>query len=135
MCKRLAMLATAVLIASVAHAQNADENTPEGQAAVKPGEAVRFDSTSIADYGGLRRFEVRVAWGDGGQPAPPDHRTRKVRYVADCKANTLAVAAVAVFERSGMLVKTLLTPPGAAEPQAPAPGSQEERWLREACKD
>ena len=131
----LAAFAAAVMLASAAQAQNIDENTPEGQAAVKPGEAARFDSNSIADYGGLRRFEVRVAWGDGGQPAPPDHRTRKVRYVADCKANTLAVAAVAVYERSGMLVKTMLTPPGAAEPQAPAAGSQEERWLREVCKN
>ena len=59
---------------------------------------------------------------------------RRVRYVADCKAHTLLLVAVSLFDSSGRLIKTMIVPPRAVEPTAPPEGSSESRWLQEVCR-
>jgi hypothetical protein len=134
---RNAIVAVVALVAvwGTAQAQAPDENTPEGQAKIKTGEVGKLEQDSISEYGSTKRFEVRVVWDDPGRARPAGHLSRKVRYVADCKAGTLIVAAVALYDASGMLVKSMLTPPGAADPMKPEPGSTEARWLQEVCRE
>ena len=110
-----------------------DESTPEAQAVIRDGEAGRLDRNSVSVYGPLTRFEASIVWDEAAGQRPPGHMSRKVRYVAECKAGTLTLAAVGVFDSAGGLAKTLLVPPGAADPVAPKPGSTEARWLREVC--
>ena len=125
------ILFTWIAVASCALAQ--DENSPETQAAIKAGEMARLDRDSIGEYGSTRRFEVDITWNDEAGQRPGNHKTRKVRYVADCGAGTLTVAAVGVFDRSGMLEKRMIVPPGAAEPMKPEAGSPQAKWLAQVC--
>ena len=110
-----------------------EDNSPEAMAVVKPGEVVRFDRDSIRDFGQSRSFEIGIVWGDGGAAKPPGHLSRRVRYVANCSAGTLGVASVAVYDASGMLLKSMISPPGAVDPVAPAAGSAQARWLKDVC--
>lgn len=125
------LLTWIVAAAPCAHAQ--EQDAPEAQATIKPGEVGHLDRDSIGDYGSTRRFDVEITWDEAAGQRPADHKARKVRYVADCKAGTLTVGAVAVFDRSGMLEKRMLVPPGAAEPIKPAPGSPEAKWQTSVC--
>ncbi len=133
---RRAILGTAAMLALivVTPARAQDENTPEGMAAIKPGEVAGLDRDSIRDFGQTRSFEAGIVWGDTGAPRPDGHLRRNVRYVADCKAGTLVVAAVAVIDSNGARVKTMISPPGAADPVAPEAGSPQARWLQEVCR-
>jgi hypothetical protein len=133
---RRAFLATTALLALIAitPAWAQDENTPEGMATIKPGEVAGLDRDTIRDFGPSRTFEASIVWGDTGAPRPDGYLRRNVRYVADCKAGTLAVAAVAVIDTTGARVKTMISPPGAVDPAAPAAGSAQARWLQEVCR-
>ena len=111
-----------------------EDSSPEAMAVVKPGEAVRFDRDSIRDFGQKRSFEIAIVWGDSGAPKPAGHLSRRVRYVADCSAGTLGIASVAVYDATGMLLKSMISPPGAVDPAAPAAGSAQARWLQDVCK-
>jgi hypothetical protein len=115
-----------------AHAQ--DDATPEAQAAIGTGDQARLDRDSIGDYGEMRRFDVDIAWNDAAGPRPGDHKNRRARYVADCKAQTLTLAAVAVFDRTGLLEKRMIVPPGAADPIKPEAGTPQAKWLQEVCR-
>jgi hypothetical protein len=125
------LLTWMVAAAPCAHAQQ--EGSPEDQISIKPGEAAHLDRDSIGSYGSTKRFEVEITWSQDAGPRPPSHKARRARYVADCKAGTLTVAAVAVFDRAGMLEKRMLVPPGAVEPMTPEPGSPPGKWLQEVC--
>jgi hypothetical protein len=128
------VLCTAFALAvSAVHAE--DENSPEVQAAIKPGEMAQFDRDSIGEYGATRRFDVDVVWSGASGERPTTHKNRKVRYIADCKAGTLTLAAVAVFDRSGMTEKRMMVPPGAGDPFTPQAASPQEKWLRNVCRD
>jgi len=111
-----------------------DENSPEGQAAMKEGEVARLDRDSVREFGQQMRFEISIGWGDSGAPKPEGYMRRVVRYVADCKEGTLLLVAVAVIDGSGSRVKTLLSPPGAADPVVPVVGSPQARWLKDVCR-
>jgi hypothetical protein len=134
---RKALVAIAAMLAMMGavHAEDLDDNTPEGQATIKAGEVGRFDRDSMTEYGTTTRFESSIVWDSAGRPRPEGHLSRKVRYLADCKANTLVVTAVGVFDVSGRLLKSLITPPGAGEPAAPVTGTPQARWLQEACRN
>ena len=123
----------AMLAALSLNALAQEDRSPEAMAVVKPGEAVRFDRDSIQDFGQSRSFEIVIVWGDGGGPKPAGHLSRRVRYVADCSAGTLGIASVAVYDASGMLVQSMISPPGAVDPAVPAAGSAQARWLRDVC--
>jgi hypothetical protein len=131
--KRFAAMAAVLGMAGVLQALAQDDAAPESLAQIKPGETGRLERDSVRDFGPLRRFDVAIVWS-GDAPRPPDHAARSVRYVADCKARTLAVAAVGVFDSSGRAVKNMVVPPGATEANAPAAGSPEARWLEEVCR-
>ncbi|MEO8630438.1 MAG: hypothetical protein ABI612_20425 [Betaproteobacteria bacterium] len=128
-------VATMLALAGGVQAEDLDDNTPEGQATIKAGEVGRFDRDSMTEYGTSTRFESSIVWDSASKPRPEGHLARKVRYLADCKANTLVVTAVGVFDVSGRLLKSLITPPGAGEPTAPAAGTPQARWLQEACRN
>jgi hypothetical protein len=113
------------------HAQ--DESTPEEQAVIKLGEVGRLDPASVSKAGPITRFEASIVWDEAGGAPPQGHLSRKVRYVADCKAGMLTLAAVKVFDPTGKLIKNALVPPGAADSAFPKPGSAEAGWLKEAC--
>lgn len=121
------------LLALTTTAQAQDQSSPEAMAVIQPGEAVRFDRDSIRDFGPSRSFEIAIVWGDTGAPKPAGHLSRRVRYVANCPAGTLGVASVAVYDAGGMLLKSMISPPGAVDPEAPAAGSAQARWFRDAC--
>lgn len=110
-----------------------DEPTVEAQSSVRPGERGQLDRGSIGEYGESRRFDVDIVWDESQGPRPADHHSRVVRYVAQCQAGTLAVAAIGVYDRSGMLVKRMIVPPGAVDAEAPQAGSPQAKWLRDVC--
>ena len=129
-----ASLSMAILLASaaIAGAQNLDD--PEAMAAIKQGEIGRLERDTIGSYGDLTRFDVSVLWDSTAAARPEGYMPRRLRYVADCKARTLVLGAVSVFDASGRLMKTMILPPGAVDPAAPAEGSVESKWLREVCR-
>jgi hypothetical protein len=104
-------------------------------AVIQPGEVGSLLYDSVRAFGATKRFEASILWADSGVQRPPDHLTRKVRYLADCGAGTLTVVAVGVYDRSGQLLKSLISPPGAADPAVPAPGSPQARWLEQVCRE
>ena len=112
-----------------------DENSPDVQAAIKPGEAAQLDRDSIGEYGSTKRFDVDLVWSGATGERPTAHKNRRVRYIADCKAGTLMLAAVTVFDRGGMAEKRMMVPPGAGDPIKPEPGSLEAKWLQSVCRE
>jgi hypothetical protein len=132
----ISAIAISLLVLTVALQVRAqDEATPEEQAVIKPGEMGHLDRGSILAYGPLTRFEASVAWDEAGGPRPTGYKSRKVRYVADCKAGTLTLAGVGVFDSEGKVVKTTVVPPGASDAVTPKSDSSEARWLKEACAE
>lgn len=127
-------LGMAILLALVPMAGAQDLDDPEAMAVIKGGEIGRLERNSIGAYGDLTRFDVSIVWDSAAGARPEGYMARRVRYVANCKAHTLLLAAVSVFDGSGRLIKTMILPPGAVEPAAPAEGSVESRWLVEVCR-
>jgi hypothetical protein len=121
-------------LAAASGASAQDENSPETQASIRKGEAAHLDRDSIGDYSSMKRFEVDIAWGDDAGPRPGDHKNRRVRYVADCRADTLTLVTVAVFDRTGMLEKSMIVPPRASDPFKPDAGSIQAKWLQNVCR-
>jgi hypothetical protein len=108
----------------------------DAEALAKPrdGETAALELETIRKFGdALARFEVTIAWADAARPAPSDYGARRVRYMANCDEGTMTVAAVALFDRSGALQKTLVVPPGGSDPVKPEKGTDAEKWLRRAC--
>jgi len=100
----------------------------------RDGESATLELETIRKFGdAVARFEVTIAWTDPARSAPSDYGARRVRYMANCEDGTLALAAVAVFDRSGALQKTLVVPPGASDTVKPGKGTDAEKWLRRAC--
>jgi hypothetical protein len=120
------------IVAAVPGVQAQDED-PETQVKIKAGEVARLDRDSIGDYGSTKRFEVDIGWDDAAGQRPADHKTRKVRYAADCKAGTVTIVAVGVFDRTGRLEKRMIVPPGASDPIKPEAGTPQAKWLRDVC--
>jgi len=120
------------IVAAVPCVQAQDED-PEIQAKIRSGEVAHLDRDSIGEYGATRRFDVDIGWDDAAGQRPANHKTRKVRYVADCKAATLTIAVVGVFDRTGLLEKRMIVPPGASDPIKPETGSPQAKWLRDVC--
>jgi hypothetical protein len=124
--------ALALLAGAAAHAQ--EPGSPESLAQAKAGEEARLDLQTIRKFGQTQgRFEVVVAWADSSRPAPEDYGPRQVRYMANCDEGTISLAAIGVFDRSGQLTKTMIIPPGGADPIKPEKGSQEAKWLQRVC--
>ena len=130
---RLALVLFAYAVSAMTGALAQDVGSAETQATIKQGEVARLDRDSIGEYGPAARFEVSIVWNDAEGKRPVEHQSRIVRYVANCKEGTLTVAAVGVFDSTGMLVKRMMVPPGAADPLAPDTGSQQAKWLRDVC--
>lgn len=126
-------LVTGFVLTAVLQAHAQGDSTPEDEAVIKDGEVGRLDRGSVSKAGPVTRFEASIVWDETGGAPPKGHMSRKVRYVADCKAGTLTLAAVKVFDPAGGLIKTTLVPPGAGDSVAPQSGSTEAQWLREAC--
>jgi len=127
-------LAIAILLALVPIAGAQDLDDPEAMAVIKDGEIGRLERNSVGAYGDLTRFDVSIVWGSAAAARPEGYMARRVRYAADCKAHTLLLVAVSLFDSSGRLIKTMIVPPRAAEPTAPAENSSERRWLQEVCR-
>src|SRR5262245_30155877 len=131
---RRATLRVTILLALVPMAGAQDLDDPEALAVIKSGEVARLERGTIGAYGDLTRFDVSIVWDSAAAARPEGYIARRVRYVADCRASTLVLGAVSVFDSSGRLIKTMILPPGAVEATAPAEGSAESRWLREVCR-
>jgi len=120
----------AVTLAGVpVQAQEAQD--PETLAKIAEGEVGELDTTTIRKFGDIQgRFDVHVKRTDGVRStiAP-----RVVRFMANCKEGTMVVAAVGLFDPSGQLAKTMVSPPGAIDAATPEKGSQEAKWLRTVC--
>ena len=100
----------------------------------REGESATLRLDSIRRFGEvLGRFDVSIAWADNTRPAPEDYFPRRVRYQANCEEGTITLAAVGVFDRSGMLQKTMVVPPGASDPVKPEKGTEQAKWLRRVC--
>jgi len=129
-----ASLSMAILLALAANAGAQDLDDPEAMAVIKQGEVGRLERETIGSYGDLTRFDVSVVWDSAAAARPEGYMGRRLRYVAHCRARTLTLGAVSVFDASGRLMKTMILPPGAVDPAAPAEGSVESKWLREVCR-
>ena len=108
--------------------------TVEELAIIGPGEIARLDKTTILSRGHETRFDVNVAWRDPAQRPEAAAATRVVRYVANCKDTTLALAMVVTSDQNGRTLKRYLVPPGGADYAVPQAGSQEAGWMAQACK-
>jgi len=127
-----ASIVLVLLAGAPLHAQQPP--SAEKWAQVQEGEVARLDLQTIRKYGDNQgRFEVLVAWADSSRPAPEDHAARTVRYMADCDAGTIMLAAVALYDRNGNVAKTMLVPPRSVDPFKPAKGSDEAKWLQRVC--
>jgi hypothetical protein len=110
------------------------EESAESLAQPREGEAAELDLQSIRRYGDrVGRFEVNIVWADPTRGRPEGSWPRRVRYAIDCEEETLALAAVGVFDGAGQLQRTMVVPPGAVDPVKPAKGTTEHKWLRKAC--
>jgi len=128
------VIALLLALSACCCAEAQDDATPEAWAVVKAGEEARLDIDMVSAVGPLTRFEVTIAWGGSTASRPSDYIARRVRYAADCKAGTLMVVAVGLFDASGRAFKTLISPPGAAEAITPSAGTREKKWLDEVCR-
>lgn len=134
MTPRIAYTLSVLALFAGAAAAAPDPGSPESLAQAKEGELARLDLQTIRKFGEAQgRFEVVVAWADSSRPAPEDYGPRQVRYMANCEEGTIALAAVGVFDRNGQLTKTMVIPPGGADPIKPEKGSQEAKWLQRVC--
>ena len=129
----LAVILFSCAVSAMTGASAQDVGSAESQATIKQGEVGRLDRDSIGEYGPATRFEVSIAWNDAEGKRPAEHQSRIVRFVASCKEGTLTVAAVGVFDSTGMLVKRMMVPPGAVDPLTPDAGSPEAKWLKDVC--
>jgi hypothetical protein len=134
MTARIAYTLSVLALFAGAAAAAPDPGSPESLAQAKEGELARLDLQTIRKFGEAQgRFEVVVAWADSSRPAPEDYGPRQVRYMANCEEGTIALAAVGVFDRNGQLTKTMVIPPGGADPIKPEKGTQEAKWLQRVC--
>jgi hypothetical protein len=134
MTSRIAYILSVLALFAGAAAAAPDPGSPESLAQAKEGELARLDLQTIRKFGEAQgRFEVVVAWADSSRPAPEDYGPRQVRYMANCEEGTISLAAVGVFDRNGQLTKTMVIPPGGADPIKPEKGSQEAKWLQRVC--
>ena len=131
--RRISIVVVALLLALMRPVVAQEETSAEALAVAQPGERVALERDTIAQYGTQTRFEVAITWDASAGARPATYRPRAVRYVADCQAATLTLVAVGVFDSSGQLAKSLILPPGAADPVTPAAGTQEHKWLKEVC--
>lgn len=134
MVRKSRLIASVLALVACASATAQDQNTPEAWAVVKAGEEAHLDTGTISAPGPLTRFEISIVWGGTAASRPPGYMARRVRYVADCKAGTVTVVAVGLFDTSGQPFKTLIAPPGAVEPSTPSTGTREEKWLQYVCR-
>ena len=127
-----ASIVLALLAAAPSHAQ--EPRSAEEWAQVQQGEVARLDLQTIRKFGdSLGRFEVLVAWADSSRPAPEGYAARTVRYVTDCDAGTIMLAAVGLYDRNGNLAQTMVVPPRSIDPVKPVKGSDEAKWLQRVC--
>jgi len=113
------------------HAQQAQD--PETLAKIAQGEVGELDMNSIRKFGDIQgRFDVHIKRQDGAT-SPEGITPRTVRFMTNCQEGTMAVAAVGLFDPSGQLAKTIVSPPGAIDPTKPEKGTQEAQWLRRVC--
>jgi len=127
-----ASIVLALLAAAPVYAQQA--RSAEQWAQVQQGEVARLDLQTIRKYGDSQgRFEVLVAWADSSRPAPEDYAARTVRYMADCDAGTIMLAAVGLYDRNGNVAQTMVVPPRSVDPVKPVKGSDEAKWLQRVC--
>jgi hypothetical protein len=125
----LPMLALACL-----PAQAQQQDSPEALAQLKDGEVARLDLDTIRRFGdSVGRFEVLIGEGDAARPAPQTHVPRRVRYVVKCDDGSIALAAVALYDRAGNVTKTIVVPPGAVDPVKPEKGSEAYKWVQRTC--
>ena len=98
------------------------------------GEQAKLDVASINRLGPQARFDVSVR--STGAQASHEYTPRRIRYVADCSAGKMAVAAIAVANQEGQASftdQTTIVPPGAEHWFKPSAGSQSAGWLSDAC--
>lgn len=136
--KPVRALATALIAAALpltaAQAEETWYDTIEAAARVDARSVSRLQRDTVARFGELLRFEVRLDWRNAEQRPDTEAPIRIVRYLARCTDRQMALAAVAVFDNSGRLVKSFGVPPGAWEYTQPAAGSAEVQWLETACR-
>ena len=129
----ISAIAAGLVLSGTVPVRAQNEDPPEQQAVIKEGEVGRLDPGSVKAYGPVTRFDASIGWDAARGERPAGHMSRNVKYVADCKAGTLTLTAVAVFGSDGKLIKNTFIPPGAVDSTIPTRGSTEARWLREAC--
>jgi hypothetical protein len=118
-------------LAGRAAAQTLDAET---LAQPQEGEAAKLDLQSLQRMGDvIGRFEVVVSWVDATRAPPADYGSRRVRYMTNCEEGTYTLVAVGVFDRSGHLMKTMVVPPGAADPVKAQKGTEAAKWVRQVC--
>ncbi len=128
-------LAFPVVVATLTGAPALAQQTmdPEFLAKIGEGEVAELDTPSIRKFGDIQgRFDVKIARKDGAR-SPDGTTPRTVRFMVNCQEGTMAVAAVGLYDPSGQLAKTMVSPPGAVDPSKPEQGTQEAKWLQRVC--
>jgi hypothetical protein len=122
------------LFAAAAPLYAQEPRSAEDWAQVREGEVARLDMQTIRKYGDIQgSFEVLITWASGSRAAPEDYAARTVRYMADCDAGTITLAAVGLYDRNGNVARTMIVPPRSVDPVKPAKGSDEAKWLQRTC--
>jgi hypothetical protein len=131
--QRIATAAMGLAVAATAHAQPRYDNA-EDASRIGEEHAARLQRDTVARFGDVRRFEIRVSWKEPSQRPEAEAPLRVVRYLARCESREMALAAVAVFDTSGRMVKSLGVPPGAWDYVKAEEGSAEAEALDSACR-
>jgi hypothetical protein len=131
--RRFAAFVTGVLIAAPLSAEP-QPGSIEAAARIGAEHESRLDRRSVARFGDLLRYEVRVGWKDAALRPATQAPLRIVRYLARCESREVSVAAVAVIDTSGQMLKSYGVPPGAWEYARPVEGSPEAEALEAACR-
>jgi hypothetical protein len=123
----IALLAAGPAIAQTSY-------SPEDFAVVASGEKSTFDFRSVRTLGDQTRFELMIALRPDPDRVAGELAKRQVRYVARCAQGEMALAAVALIDGNGRMLKNIVVPPGAGEFRKPDADSPEAEWLAKACR-
>ena len=118
-----------------------DVAVSHGEEAIDIERLARFDpATQVAavDTGSVRSFATVTVFVVRISAKKPDSKPaatplREVRYLANCGARKLVLAAVSFIDANGEVTESHHVPPASLNYRAPDPGSAQLSWLEAAC--
>ena len=90
------------------------------------------DTESVRSFATVTVFVVRIR-AKNPDPKPAAFALREVRFLANCGARKLVLAAVSLIDANGEVTESHPVAPATMKYRAPEPGSAQQSWLDTAC--